>query len=226
MAPPLRCHCRERKLRYVVVFRAALGQAAACLMDNHIGRRTRSAMGRGKLKCREAEVCWIIGRLRAQEVSSPPPAPVDLRGVVVVQRNGALRTIRGADMIKIKRRASAKARSGAKSRPKVGGQARPSAQGARVEAGCGAGAVGAAKRHDHSGHHGGDRLAGAYGAGISGRGGSEETRADTVIGKDGWRARLSAGRHLTRVLRRRPDPAAPTPWPWPRNSNDRGNCPG
>jgi len=47
--------------------------------------------------------------------SSPPPAPVGLRGVVVVRRDGCAETQRGTYMTKSKGRASV-ARSGTKSR--------------------------------------------------------------------------------------------------------------
>jgi hypothetical protein len=60
-----------------------------------------------------------------------PASAVGLRGVVVVQRDGALRTFRGADMAKTKSRASAKARSGTKGRSNARrGQAVCPAQGA------------------------------------------------------------------------------------------------
>ena len=49
------------------------------------------------------------------------------------------------------------------------GQIRCSSGNAEVEASGGAGAVEPAEWHEHYGHHGGDRLASAFGAGLPGR---------------------------------------------------------
>jgi hypothetical protein len=99
-------------------------------------------------------------------------------------------------MAKRKAQRSAKPRSGTKTRSK-GKRAKPivhhntrakSKQAAVVTL-----LEPAAGRH-RCGHHRGDRLAGPFGARLSGRRGAQEARADTGLREDGQRADLSRDR--------------------------------
>jgi hypothetical protein len=130
---------------------------------------------------------------RARHADDPPighsrwkfQVPVGLRGVAVVRRDGAPRQ-RGTDTAKSKGRASAKPRSGTKSRSKVK-RAKPvlhSKARRSIQADGGAGSVEPAERDDHHSCHGGDQLAGVFGARLPGRGGGQEAGADAALRED------------------------------------------